>query len=1089
MAERTVSVKLKADVAAYMASMRAAGRATGDLEKVSRELRTALRDEEDAAGRVRVAQAKLDEVRKNAKTSVSQLAKAEEDLANAHRKLEAAQERSAAAQQKFAQAQEKVGADAGEAFGRGYERETSKVAKRANAQFSALMAVGLSAGGGAAAGVGAVVSAAAIVGTTAALLGLSAAALSADQDVKGAFNDMTASVKADALEMAAPLKGPLIQSIDRVKGAFHDMAPALQRDVAATVPALDHLTSGVINMGRAALPGISALATTSTPVFRGLQNFLEHTGAGFTAFAGEVAGSSGAVEHDLETLGQVVETLLGSLGGIVSNLASNTRAVDVFAQLIEEAARTLELLTANGGAAMSMLTGFGSTAAGLLHILNGVLSLLNMLPSGVSEFIGMLLAGMLIAKQFGFSVKDAFTSSGDAASGWRNKVGAAIAILAALGAAARLMATEVQRGQTTVDGLSTSLQRWNSNGKVSGDLAKLFGTNLRDMNDAFTILNSGGLQGALENTTDFVGNLIGVDSRLDDAKSRVKQLDEAMASMVRNNQGPEAAQLFQRIAEQAGISMEDLRKLLPGFTAAQAEAAGATKQAASTVKDLGEQAKTAAAHVQTLMDSLNNLVQPELDARSAARELQKAIDDATGSLKENGKNLDITTEKGRANQEALDEIASSTNGLVQALVKSGASQRDVAARMDEGRGAFIKSATAMGMSRQQAEQLATQLGLLSSKDYDVVMGANVQPATDRVNNFLAFASASSATAQVFANADPASGAVKNWQNVTNETVGNTTTYTYTDPATGAVTRWKVETDRTGAKTTTYSWTDPATGAVYAWKRMADGTWAQVNANANTGPANAALDYAARNRTSTITVRYVTGSAPTAGGGTTAKIGQTGQALGGVVKRMAGGGVLGFAAGGHELTPMSPIAQKVPPNTWRVVGDNLSVPEYYIPANGSARSKNILAQAVMDPKLRLFANGGILDAAKEALARISSGGQFFEDFSFYGNSDNLRTHNDELANMYYQAGRGFDRGGITRWLTEYVASQSRGTSVQQAIRNGGAVVQSSQRGGGNAVAVTNHFHFQNYVGSQSELIRAIREKVSTSGGNVQKVLGR
>lgn len=49
----------------------------------------------------------------------------------------------------------------------------------------------------------------------------------------------------------------------------------------------------------------------------------------------------------------------------------------------------------------------------------------------------------------------------------------------------------------------------------------------------------------------------------------------------------------------------------------------------------------------------------------------------------------------------------------------------------------------------------------------------------------------------------------------------------------------------------------------------------------------------------------------------------------------------FAAGG--LQPMDPIAQVVPPRTWRVVGDRLTDDEAYIPINESERSRRILVE--------------------------------------------------------------------------------------------------------------------------------------------------
>lgn len=65
-----------------------------------------------------------------------------------------------------------------------------------------------------------------------------------------------------------------------------------------------------------------------------------------------------------------------------------------------------------------------------------------------------------------------------------------------------------------------------------------------------------------------------------------------------------------------------------------------------------------------------------------------------------------------------------------------------------------------------------------------------------------------------------------------------------------------------------------------------------------------------------------------------------RAMGGIVEFMAGGGIRGSG-----LTPMQSIAQMVPPNTWRVVGDRGDVDEAYIPLDGSARSMSILLETM------------------------------------------------------------------------------------------------------------------------------------------------
>ncbi|NHI16868.1 phage tail tape measure protein [Microbacterium excoecariae] len=76
-----------------------------------------------------------------------------------------------------------------------------------------------------------------------------------------------------------------------------------------------------------------------------------------------------------------------------------------------------------------------------------------------------------------------------------------------------------------------------------------------------------------------------------------------------------------------------------------------------------------------------------------------------------------------------------------------------------------------------------------------------------------------------------------------------------------------------------------------------------------------------------------------------------QAAGSHLQMMAGGGQLG-------LTPMAPIAQKVPPNTWRVVGDRMKDDEFFIPDDDSARSHQILQQAMRSFGYLPMADGGV-----------------------------------------------------------------------------------------------------------------------------------
>ena len=88
-----------------------------------------------------------------------------------------------------------------------------------------------------------------------------------------------------------------------------------------------------------------------------------------------------------------------------------------------------------------------------------------------------------------------------------------------------------------------------------------------------------------------------------------------------------------------------------------------------------------------------------------------------------------------------------------------------------------------------------------------------------------------------------------------------------------------------------------------------------------------------------------------------------------VKKNADGGILEFMASGG-LRPMSPLAQMVPPNTWRVVGDRMDVDELYAPLDGSARSWALLLEGLSRMPGRppaFMAAGGILGTGQAVSA--------------------------------------------------------------------------------------------------------------------------
>lgn len=146
---------------------------------------------------------------------------------------------------------------------------------------------------------------------------------------------------------------------------------------------------------------------------------------------------------------------------------------------------------------------------------------------------------------------------------------------------------------------------------------------------------------------------------------------------------------------------------------ASADGADATKDSAEAsladaeAKAMSAEAMAEAAEAQReLLDATQAYGDALLQLSGSQIGVESAIAGLTDSLEENGATLDITTEKGRDNQKALDDLAASSMRYVETLYEQGASSSEIAAATQRARDEWIKGAVAMGMSEDQAKDLA-----------------------------------------------------------------------------------------------------------------------------------------------------------------------------------------------------------------------------------------------------------------------------------------------------------------------------------------------------------------------------------------------
>jgi len=211
-----------------------------------------------------------------------------------------------------------------------------------------------------------------------------------------------------------------------------------------------------------------------------------------------------------------------------------------------------------------------------------------------------------------------------------------------------------------------------------------------------------------------------------------ESVDSGLVQLASSGRADEAARKFQLITDAAreqGISIDQIQKLLPGYSlsletlnGAATGAAGANGAVAQTIADADAAAKAAEQSIKDLEDAMDSLRGGAQSADEATADLEKSFADAaeaakdmTGAVTKGGKSLDLTKESGRKAQAALGGITDALFDAVPAWKANGDSAKVVQQRVTDARIEFIKQATQMGLTKDAAKRLADQYGLIPSK--------------------------------------------------------------------------------------------------------------------------------------------------------------------------------------------------------------------------------------------------------------------------------------------------------------------------------------------------------------------------------------
>lgn len=344
---------------------------------------------------------------------------------------------------------------------------------------------------------------------------------------------------------------------------------------------------------------------------------------------------------------QTVITVLGAVAGAVTVLGGVALIATPKIQLFRESMRTM---IANGGAFTGALGKFGLFMSG---------------PWGAAIGLGITLLGA-----FGIASGGAENQQAELAEAGKS-VAKAIA---------------EQNGAINDSVRKTAAKQAADKGML--DTAKTLGISLPAVTDA--ILEQGDAYDQLKGKLQAIVKAGTETSTAGKGGSAPRYTDEAIA----------AQELLSQIDDLVGGKNDELNTE-KNVAEATGVTTGQLREQEGATTDLGAAAKKATEALDAMIDALDKINGVSLSTREAQRNLVKAVQDANAVFKDNNDSLDINTEQGFENAEALDSVASSMNDAAAAAAREAEANGGAAA----GHSALVASLQA---SRQQLFDTARQ---------------------------------------------------------------------------------------------------------------------------------------------------------------------------------------------------------------------------------------------------------------------------------------------------------------------------------------------------------------------------------------------
>jgi hypothetical protein len=491
-------------------------------------------------------------------------------------------------------------------------------------------------------------------------------------------------------------------------GAFDQIAD----DVAKlTDSQLDAFTDQVIHLLRVISEG-----DADDGVIGQIVAYMRENGPEARAAVEAIGDAIGTLAEGAAQAGPVMLTLVTAAAKLVAALPPEVVAV------ILQAAAALKLLQIAGAGAVAIAAGFGRVRTSLLGV------------AAASTAAGGGLAGLRVA----------FLALGTAA-----KASVVLAGLGALVYAVSELSDIGEQAPPNVDRLTTALGKLGATGKVTGEAADAFGKDFGKLREQIDKVLDPSVSDSINNWgADITGGLLDASDATEEFTGSMDSIDESLTNLVQGGKADLAKAALENML--AGMSPDQAAKFkgeLDGYKSAVEDLAFEQELAAQSMGIFGAAAqdvqaklnaqKSAADGLRASILALNETNRSAYDAQIG---FEQAMDDLTAAFKENGATLDLNTESGRKNGEAMSAAAKSQDEMIAAGLAAGESMESMAGKSDKLRASMMTLATqAFDGNRQKAlDYVNTLLGtpediktIITLERQDAISG--LQSVQDAIN--------------------------------------------------------------------------------------------------------------------------------------------------------------------------------------------------------------------------------------------------------------------------------------------------------------------------------------------------------------------